>query len=81
MNREEQRKVALLHISKALDWVRYRCAADYDTGYAGGQINMVFFLGLIDREEADRLDALQHNAREHNKRRWSVATQEATHAA
>ena len=37
-------------------------------------------LALI-AEEADRLAALQYNAREHNKRRWSVATQEPTHAA
>ena len=81
MSPAEQRTVALLHIRNALLSVRYRCAADYDTGYSGGQINMVFFLGIITAEEADRLDALQHNAREHNKRRWSVATQEPTHAA
>ncbi|RGP57052.1 hypothetical protein [Pseudomonas abyssi] len=81
MSREEQREVARWHIRNALDGVRYRCAADYDIGYAGGQINMAFFLGLIDQEEADRLDALAHNAREHNKRRWSVATQEANHDA
>ena len=81
MSPDEQRKVALKHIRNALLCVRYRCAADYDTGYCGGQINMVFFLGIITAEEADRLEELQFNAREHNKRSWSVATQEPTHAA
>ncbi|WVM93562.1 hypothetical protein ULG90_06545 [Halopseudomonas pachastrellae] len=54
MSPAEQRTVALKHIRNALLCVRYRCSADYDTGYCGGQINMVFFLGIITAEEAAR---------------------------
>ncbi len=80
MSPEEQRTVALKHIRNALLSVRYRGAGDYDTGYCGGQINMVFFLGIITAEEADRLDELERNAREHKKLYWSAAAQEANHA-